>query len=225
MANANNSRWWRLGVLAVCGAAACGAGSCALGTAVGFLAESARRQGSTLFPAEYTGLREKSFAVVVTADRVIMADHTPVIARVTNDVAARLAEFAGGSAFVPGPDVLQYTYSHPRWSMRPLGQLATDLGVQRLVIIDLTEYRLSDPGNQYLWAGVATVTVRVIEADSPVPDEPVFTKQIQVKFPTKSGYGPLDIPRAAVNTELTRRLVDRCAWLFYDHEESNIIEY
>lgn len=207
------------------GFALAGSGGCVVGELAGYLAESARREGSTTIPAEYGGLKDRSFAVIVTADRVIQADHPAVIARLTTEISKRLAQNVGAAAFVPGEEVLQYTYNHPRWSTMPPGELATALGVQRLVFIELTEYRLNDPGNQYLWQGVATGTVGVIEADSTVPDEMAFQKQVTVKFPTKDGYGPADIPRAGVNSELTRRFIDRASWLFYAHDEKNIIEY
>ena len=34
-----------------------------------------------------------------------------------------------------------------------------------------------------------------------------------------------DIPEAAVTAELSNRFINRAAWLFYEHEEANIIPY
>jgi hypothetical protein len=89
----------------------------------------------------------------------------------------------------------------------------------------LVEYRLNEPGNQYLWSGLATGTLDVYEADSPAPDEPAFQKPIRVAFPDKNGLGPNDIPRAGVATELGRRFVDRATWLFFKHEEPYYPKY
>jgi hypothetical protein len=50
-------------------------------------------------------------------------------------------------------------------------------------------------------------------------DDFTFNKGVSVKFPDQSGFTQNDIPRAGVNTELTRRLTERSAWLFYTHEE------
>jgi hypothetical protein len=58
-----------------------------------------------------------------------------------------------------------------------------------------------------------------------MPDDFRFQKRINVKFPDAGGYGPADIPLAAVNTELTNRFVQRATWLFYDHEEANKLKY
>ena len=76
-----------------------------------------------------------------------------------------------------------------------------------------------------MWNGVASGIVGVVESDSPYVDEFVFRESIQVKFPDKENTGALDMPGDTVQLELLRRLVNRCSWLFFDHEEPNIIEY
>jgi len=198
---------------------------CIVGQLVGGMIESERRTGSKTVDREYTGLEGKTFAVVVSADRVIQADHPEVVARLSQEIATRLAKHAGASGFVPGASVLQYQYNHPRWVTMTLGQLAKELEVERLVFVDLVEYRLNDPGNAYLWQGAAAGQIGVVEADSSFPDEFAFQKQIRVGFPDQEGLGPGDLPRAAVNTALANRFVDRAAWLFYSHEEKYYPDY
>jgi hypothetical protein len=219
------------------------AGGCSLGQLIGGMAQSAQRAGSHEVPAQYTGMKDKDFAVVVTADRVIQADFPDVVARVCVEVTNRLANgrkrkvtptsdetqesglkgIARGR--VPGETVLEYQYNHPRSAVMTPVQLAKELGVQRLIYIEIDGYRLSDPGNPYVWSGEASGQVSVFEADGPSPDESVFQKHISVKFPDKDGYGPAEIPMNGVNTVLVNRFIDRSAWLFYDHEEANIIKY
>ncbi len=196
-----------------------------VGALVGGMAESANRQGSSTIEARYTGLEGKSFAVVVAADRAIQADYPDVVARICVLTSARLAKEAKAGGFVPGEKVLEWQFNNPRWTTMPLSELASKLGVQRLVYIDLIEYRLRDPGNSYLWAGIASANVGVIESDSTVPEDFAFQTQVQVRFPTEEGFGPADLPFEAVNSELSRRLVDRASWLFFTHDEPNKIEY
>lgn len=202
-----------------------GSGGCVVGELVGGMIESHRRNSTLTVKAEYTGLTGKSFAVVVAADRLVQADYPEVIAKLTVDVSERLAKFSGAAGYVPGQLVLDYQYGNPRWVTMTPSQLAQELGVERLVYIDLAEYRLHDPGNQYLWQGTATGTVGVIEADSALPDEFVFTKSLKLNFPDNPGATPTDLPRAAVNTALANRFVDRSSWLFYDHEEPYYPDY
>jgi hypothetical protein len=72
---------------------------------------------------------------------------------------------------------------------------------------------------------VAAGSVGVNEWTRPCPDEFSFEKPIKVTFPDKDGYGPEDLERAAVATELARRFVDRVTWMFYSHQEPYYPKY
>ncbi|RMH12144.1 MAG: hypothetical protein D6695_07550 [Planctomycetota bacterium] len=203
---------------------------CALGTLIGGMAASARRHGSHTVYAEYEGLKGKSFAVVVAADRVIDAEHagltTRLMERINNSIARAHAQMPDGAVAAPRVDrLLKVLYNNPQWTALPRKDVADMLGVDRLIVVDLAVYRLHEPGNAHLWNGVAAGSVSVIEADSPVPDEAVFERAITVSFPDGTGYSVNDIPYEAVNTELSNRFANRVAWLFFDHEEPNEIKY
>ncbi len=201
-------------------------GGCNLvGGLAGGMVESYKRSSTHTIEAKHRGLEGKSFAVLVTADRVIQADYPEVVAKMTLELSERLAREANASGYVPGQLVLDFQFNHPRWVTMPMGQIAKELGVERIVYVDLLEYRLNDPGNQYIWQGVAAALVGVVHADSGLPDEFAFQEQVRVKFPDKDGLGPTDLPRAAVNTALANRIVDRSAWLMYDHEEPYYPDY
>jgi hypothetical protein len=201
---------------------------CVLGQLVGGMAASAQRSGSKTVAAKYSGLADKSFAVVVYADRIIQADYPEVVGDLTVTIARRLADqeaLVAASGFVPGERVLQYQYSNPRWVVMPWRELGEQLGVQRLIIVELQEFRLNDPGNQYTWAGVASGAVRVVELDGPSPETPVFQETVTVRFPDEDGYGPMQMPASTIQLALSKRLVDRASWLFYEHDEANSAEY
>lgn len=203
-------------------------GGCVLGQLVGGMAASAQRTGTKTVSAKYSGLADKDFAVVVYADRIIQADFPEVVGNLTVTIARRLAEqetLVAASGFVPGERVLQYQYSNPRWVVMPWRELGEQLGVDRLIIVELQEFRLNEPGNQYTWAGAASAAVRVIELDGPSPETPTFQETITVSFPDEDGYGPMQMPASTIQLALSKRLVDRASWLFYEHEESNYPDY
>jgi hypothetical protein len=164
---------------------------------------------------------------VVVASIVSEADPyvTEVVTRLSIDIAERLKNVVGATGYVPGQSVLAWQFNNPRWVTMPHSQIAAELEVQRLIVIELTEFRLNDPGNQYIWQGVIAGTVNVIEADTDFPDEFAFQKALRLRFPDKDGFGPADLPRQAVNTELSRRFAERAAWLFFSHEESYYPDY
>lgn len=198
---------------------------CIVGAAVGGMAESYKRTGSTEVEAEYTGLAGRSFAVVVSSDRLIEANNPGISARINQRVNNRLIQNAAPSHAIPSTDLLTVLYNTPQWPALPRGEVAEMLGVERLIVVELVEYALNEPGNKYVWDGTASCIVTVYESDSGFPDDPTFERSIRVTFPDSSGTMRESIPEAAVNTELSNRLINRISWLFYTHEEANIIPY
>jgi hypothetical protein len=212
--------------LTLCALGALGTlGGCNLAAIIAVPLANAEKEGSSKVEAEYKGLSGKTFAVLISAPPVIQASFGETVPRMTIQISEILAKSVNASGYVPGPKVIEYQYNRPNWVAKPLGEVAKDLGVDRLVYIDLSEYRLQDIGNQYLWDGVAAGLVAVVEADGSTPDDFRFQKRISVKFPDQGGYGPSDMPLGAVNTELTNRFVLRATWLFFDHEEANKLKY
>lgn len=198
-------------------------------SAIGFAAESYRRSSTYEVKAMYEGLAGKSFAVVVAADRTIQADHPGLLDRITIRVTERLADqknIPRAGAFARPEQVLRVLYDRPAWGTMTMTQLAEVLGgVQRIVYIEIYEYRLNEPGNAYEWEGVASGSVSVIEADGNAPEVRAFEQNVSVRFPTIKGVSVEQVPQAAITTELSRRFIDRASWLFYNHQEPYYPEY
>jgi hypothetical protein len=197
--------------------------------AIGFMAESYKRGSTHEVKAEYTGMEGKSFAIVVTADRIIEADHPGIVDRLCSKITERLSNNANvprAGGFVPAAQVLRYLYDNPAWPAHSLSDLGKDLGgVERLVYIELNEYRLHDPGNPYEWDGVATGRVTVVELDGLSPDTFAFEKTITVKYPDKKGTDVNQLGGSAVTSALSLRFIDRATWLFYNHQEPYYPDY
>jgi len=197
---------------------------CAVAALVGGMAESYRESSTRTVEAQYLGLDGKSYAVIVNADRAIQAEHPELIAAMTDRINRRLHENTRATGFIPTSTLLAYLLNRPQWTALPLIELAEDLGVDRLVYVELYDYRLHEVGNSYLWDGLASGTVAVIETELGTSDF-AFERQVQVAFPDGSGYGPMDIPRQVVASALLARFVDRASWLFYDHQEPYYPDY
>jgi hypothetical protein len=192
---------------------------------IGGMAQSAERAGSTTIEAKSNELVGRSFAVVVVVDRATAAEHPTLVGVLTTRISQRLAENAMASGFVPPDQVLAYLGNNPSWRAWPRGRLPVELGVDRVVLIDLIEFRMHEPGNQYLWDGLTWGSVEVYDAEAFDPDRAVFENEIRVRFPDTTGAGPGELQRELVASELLRRFVDRTSWLFYEHKEPNAIPY
>ncbi len=216
-------RLLRVGVLAALFAGLSIVSGCG---AFGALAASWERTGTSTIKPKHDALAQHSFAVLVSTSRAIEGDFPDLTRQVTLRVTQALAEHAGASGVVPPDDVLAFTAKNPGWPAKNSKELSAALaGVERLVFIEITEFRLHEPGNVYEWAGVAAGSVSVSHADSASPEIRAFDHAVRVGFPTKKGIGPDQISSPGVATELLRRFCERTAWLFYTHEEPNIIDY
>ncbi|MEL7482767.1 MAG: hypothetical protein AAFN41_00295 [Planctomycetota bacterium] len=180
---------------------------------------------SHIEPAAYTGLDGQSFAVLVSGDRGLHADFPGMVPQITNQVAERLKAETKATGYVPAAAMLRYQYENPGWSARAFSEVADDLGVDRLVVVDIQEFRLNDPGNRFLYDGVAAATVAVVEADGLTPDDIAFEFFVNVTFPDAGGFGPEDFSSQEVASVLMTRFVNRATWPFYDAEIPNELSY
>ncbi len=212
---------------------------------VGGMMANAQRGGTRSVDAVYTGLQGKSFAVLVSADRAIRGEHPGLVERLAVGVTDRLRNPANqptASGFVPVERVLRFQ-SDPNWPAKTYLQMAELLGeparpsptpggpeqparpVERLILVELNEYRLQEPGNNFEWAGLASATVSVIHTDTVLADTAAFTRTVNVPFPDERGMGPDQLSRQFVTSALSARLIDRVSWLFYRHDEPREITY
>jgi hypothetical protein len=187
--------------------------------AVGALGQQIERGKKLDVPAEYDGLEDRSVAVIVNADYATLVEHPSVVGQITANVAVRIARQVKGSTVLPPGAVLDWQYRTPQWRALAYGEVAKELGVDRLVYIDLYEYRLNPVGNSYLWDGVAGANIGIIEADGLAPDEFVYTTNVVERFPDQEGVGRESARREDIERGLLTLFVQRTSWLFYRHIE------
>lgn len=188
------------------------------------IARAAEEAGSTTYPAEYDGLVGKTFAVIVQADPVLRMNEPNLPGVMTNAITRVLASNVNHAGYVPGPRVLEFQFSTPRWAAWEPLRVADELTVDRLVVIDIVEYRKHEPGNAVIWDGRAVARVEVYEAEYD-SNEPVFASEVRVQYPDGSGFSRQELDGRVVEANLRQRLVDRATWLMYEHTLPNSIEY
>lgn len=178
-----------------------------------------RRTGTIKVDAQYTGLEGQSVAVIVDASRDLQADGRGLIQAVLTEVIARLEANGKTKSIVPALQIERVLYDEPDLLGRTYDEIARRFGVDRLVVIQLEEFRLAEPGNLYVWAGLAAAELLVVEADSYIEDDVRFQAYVTVKYPTKDNTTIDDMPADAVALELLRRFANRTSWFFYRHDE------
>jgi hypothetical protein len=113
------------------------AGGCIAG-AVGALGQQVERGKKLDVPAEYDGLDGKTVAVVVQADYATLVEHPLVVENVTKNVAARIARNVPKTSVLAPIQVLEWQYRTPQWRALPYGEVARELGVDRLISISMS---------------------------------------------------------------------------------------
>jgi hypothetical protein len=176
---------------------------CAVGKLVGGMASSEDAQRLIETPAKYSGLDNRSVAVIVQTDYSTLFEHPGLVTTVTGGVTARIGKWGNNVQVLDPQQVLNWQYRTPQWAALPFGEICAQLNVDRVVFIDILEYRLHPPGNRYLWDGEAVARVGVIVS----------------RFPNMEGLGIESADRSQIETGLLSDFVKRNAWLFHLHYE------
>ena len=212
-------------VVAAAAALAGSLAACNIIGAVGYAVGAAAEEGNRTVLAEYTGLQGQDFAVLVYVEPVLEMDHPRLRNRLTNASTRILSQpGVGATGVVPGPRVLEFQYENPSWTTWSYERLAEEFTVGRLVLLDLVEYRLHEPGNRFTYDGQAIARLSVYEAGTP-GDELAFSREVRVSFPDVTGLMRTEAPPETVAANLEQRRVNRATWLRFDHEEPKKIEY
>lgn len=198
--------------------AAC-AGLLALGgcEALGAAAYIVERDKKVEIPAEYSGLEGKTVAVVVHADMATLYEFPMVANNIATNVAGRLQTNILDIRVRDPRHVFAWQYHTPGWVTVPYGDIARELDVDRVVYIDLYEFRLHPVGNRWMWDGVCAGTVGIIERDGLDPDVFAHSYNVVAKFPQVTGVGVDAATQSQIETGLLVRFIEETSWLFHAH--------
>lgn len=223
----HNHRLGGLCALALAGSALLASGSgCQFFGVAGVVAKAIDDATPRKVYAEYTGLEGKTFAVIVAASQMIQSEYPALVPELTARITDNLAENTGAAGVVPADQVVLFQKQNPRWPLMDRAELGRRLGgVDRVVFVELDEFRLREPGNRYLWDGEASGMIAIIEADGPLAGEYRFERMIRVRFPDSSGFSQDDYGGGIVASALVSRFSRRASWLFYDHEEAKDLTF
>lgn len=170
-------------------------------------------------PAAYP-LEGMSVAVVINTDLVVHYEHPGIASLIAEAISGRIAKHVKDVRVVHPGMVARWQFETPQWTAMPTSEIATELNVDRVVYIDLHEYRLTPPGNQWLWEGRCSAVIGIIEADSYEQDGFADSYDISAIFPRRPNLLSRDEAREAdIERGLLNEFIKQSAWLFFFHEE------
>lgn len=169
--------------------------------------------------AQYLGLDGKRVAVIVAVSDQTNYQFPDARARLTREISRRIQLNVPDVKVTNPDDVLVWQNANEYWTARPPSMLIASLDVDRLVIVEIGEYRVTDSGDTNIKRGVISANVNVVEADAPDPDNYAFGDSLRVAFPdefrTKIGLVQADVQD--IYTITVARFTEQAAGYFYDH--------
>jgi hypothetical protein len=98
-------------------------------------------------------------------------------------------------------------------------RVVESLGVDRVIFVDIIEFRLNPPGNRWIWDGMASANIGIIERDSLDPDAFAEEYSVSVKFPDVKDLSRESAAEEQVQLGLIAKFTQTVNKLFYDHIE------
>ena len=168
--------------------------------------------------AEYRGLAGQRIGVLVAADDATYFRFPRAASQVNQAVVIGLAK-ALPEATLLTPDAAEdYVKRNPYWVTRRPATLMRELGVTRLITVDINQYATHETGNRSVFRGVISANVSVCEADGIDPDNRTFEREVVAQFPDASTqFGVINGDEAQIEAAVLSIFSSKVAKLFHDH--------
>ena len=206
-------------------AGALGLGGCAIGHLVGGMAQNYEYTKLIEVHPVYDGLDNKRVAVLVDLDMSTLYQHPDVAVMISANVARRLQNNVPGISILSPSHITEWQFRTPSWSTMPYGELCERLDVERIVRVDIQEFRLNPEGNQWLWDGVCSAMIGIVEREGFDPDGYVEMFTVDVAYPDLQGVTRENADARAIQTGLLALFVRETSWLFFRHLEPKYPEH
>lgn len=191
--------------------------SCAVGYIAAGMQQNFEYQKLVEVLAQYNGLEHQTVAVIVDADLATLYEHPMMCDTVAEGLSKRLSDRVSGIRILPQAIVRNWKFSTPQWNALPYGDIPKQLNVDRVVLIDIQDFRLHPKGNRWMWDGQCVAMVGIIERDSIEPDELADIYQVSARFPKLKELDRESATEQAIRTGLYVEFIKHVGWLFYPH--------
>ncbi len=164
-------------------------------------------------------LDNQHVAVMIRTTPDILYTHPSSPEAVGTSIAALLDTNVEGITVIRPQDVLAYQTENPGWDAMFHRDLLEGLNVDRIVLVDLYEYRLHEPGNPHLILGYAAADVFVLSSDATDVEEYVFQNHSAGQWPPNTEIGSPTVDRDLAQRNLLGTFALEVAGMFYDHQK------
>ena len=170
--------------------------------------------------AQYVDLANRSVAIVVSMSDYTEFKHPDAKRMITEEMTRRIQANVPGVTLTRPKDIIAWQKENAYWATRPPSMLIDQLKVERLVLVEIGEYRTHEPGDKHVLRGVVSASINIVEAESADPDNfgASFTKNVMYPEPGKSKVGRVGEDEQLIEVRTQIRFCESAAGLFYDHQ-------
>jgi hypothetical protein len=177
-------------------------------------------------PPKYVGLQNQTVAVMVWADRAVRVDWNKIqldaASAVQNALLATRAKELSGAQFPIQPaQVVRFQKDRPFIETAPVTEFAPELGVTRLIYVELERFSTRSDFTAQMFRGTAVATIKVVEIDPATKQAHVAYEEngITAGFPEKGREeGEVAGNDQAFYVGTIRALANEVAKKFVTHE-------
>ena len=169
---------------------------------------------------QYLDLPNRSVAIVVSMSDYAEFNHPTAKKMITEEMARRIQTNVPGVTITSPAEVLKWQRDNPYWTTRPPSMMIKQLNVERLVLVEIGEYRTHEPGDKHVLRGVISASINIVEAEADDPDNfgASFTQNVMYPEPGESKIGRVGDDEALIEARTQIRFCETAAGLFYDHQ-------
>ncbi|MFK7788130.1 MAG: hypothetical protein AB8C95_01385 [Phycisphaeraceae bacterium] len=169
---------------------------------------------------QYMDLPNRSVAVVVSMSDYAEFNHPTAKTTITEEMVRRIQTNVPGVTLTSPKQILQWQRDNPYWATRPPSMMIKQLKVDRLILVEIGEYRTHEPGDKYVLRGIISASVNIVEAEAEDPDNfgASFTQNVMYPEPNESKIGRVGSDEALIEARTQIRFCETAAGLFYDHQ-------
>lgn len=168
--------------------------------------------------AEYSGFNGQRVAVLVAADDATYFRFPDAVRRVNKAVTIGLARALPDTTLLTPAAAEQYVKRNPYWVTQRPAVLMSELGVTRLLTIDINRYTTHEPGNRSVFRGIISANLAVCESDGVDPDNRAFDRELTAQFPDASShFGAINGNEAQIEAAVLDAFATQVTNLFHDH--------
>ena len=173
---------------------------------------------AAIMPADYRGLEHQTVGVLVAADEYVLYEYPHAPQAICGEISGYLVNFIPNVQVISPEEIHHFQSRHPYWNTLPYDDLLTELGVSRLIIVDLTRYTTHQPGNPHLRQGTLAANITVAEVDMADPNQAAYARTIEARFPPGSSIGRIGTDDAIVRSGLHKAFAQKVTNLFRDYK-------